>query len=163
MLLQRAESHRRTHAKEVVEELQNPDVLKALADPSVDGGSNGFNEDAKYAMMLTPHAHSQSADFDKILLLERLLDLYRCCSSALASEAMEALTTYEDMNDKSTITHNSITVRRMMDWQLESFNRIILWCIGCFSDGRDDFPPAELLYWNVRYELLRQRTVSDEI
>jgi hypothetical protein len=100
-------------------------VLKALADPSVDGGSNGFNEDAKYAMMLTPHAHSQSADFDKLILLETLLDLYRSCSSALASEAMEALTTYEDMNDKSTITHNSITVRRMMDWQLESFNRII--------------------------------------
>lgn len=59
-----------------------------------------------------PRPHTR--DFIKETMMEALLDLHRSRLAALNSELQEAQATYEDMNDKSTVTHNNITVALAM-------------------------------------------------
>lgn len=58
-------------------------------------------------------AASHTDEFNLVILLETLVDFYQSNVNAINSELLEARATYEDMNDKSTVTHNSITVPMM--------------------------------------------------
>jgi hypothetical protein len=82
-----------------------------------------------------------------VILLEMLLDFYRSNVSAIHSELVEARATYEDMNDKSTITHNGIAVSPHV--LVSSYSQITCVLLGRTCDGGYRFLAIKFLDGHV--------------